>query len=169
MLLKKICMLGAYAVGKTSLVSRFVYRLYDERYHSTVGVRIDKAKVEAGGQSLELMLWDLEGDDELAPLRQSYLRGAAGYILVGDGTRPATFDAIETIQRNAREVLGDVPFVVAVNKCDLSSAWALEDAWLGRARARGWTCVETSAKTGVGVPELFVALAERLAGPIRDV
>ena len=87
MIRKKVCMLGAYAVGKTSLVMRFVKNVFSERYRTTIGVRIHKKELELDGRPFGLLLWDLHGDDEFQEVRDSYLRGAAGFLLVADGTR----------------------------------------------------------------------------------
>ena len=87
MIQKKICMLGTFAVGKTSLVQRFVESIYSDKYHTTVGVKIDKKLVAVGGQEIMMLLWDIEGAETAHELRKSYLRGAAGYLLVADGTR----------------------------------------------------------------------------------
>ena len=90
MLQKKICMLGSFAVGKTSLVRRYVESIYSDVYHTTVGVKIDKKTVQVGEQEVGLVLWDLYGEDEFQKMRWSYVRGASGYLLVADGTRRAT-------------------------------------------------------------------------------
>ena len=74
MLKKKICMVGQFAVGKTSLVRRFVDSIFDERYLTTIGVKIDRKDVTIDGKSITLMLWDLAGEDELAQLNVSHLR-----------------------------------------------------------------------------------------------
>ena len=78
MIQKKICMLGSFAVGKTSLVARFVRSIYSEKYHTTVGVKIDKKQVQFDGKSMNLILWDLYGEDEFQKVHMSYLRGASG-------------------------------------------------------------------------------------------
>src|SRR5262252_7835425 len=100
MLKKKICMVGQFAVGKTSLVRRFVDSIFDERYHTTVGVKVDRKDVTIDARSVTLMLWDIAGEDDLAQLKVSHLRGASGYILVVDGCRAASFSkAVELQQR----------------------------------------------------------------------
>ena len=87
MLQKKICMLGGFGVGKTSLVSRFVSSMFSDKYLTTVGVKVDKKTVPIDSGEMTLMLWDIYGQDEFQTVRDSYLRGASGYLLVADGTR----------------------------------------------------------------------------------
>jgi small GTP-binding protein len=163
MLQKKICMLGSFSVGKTSLVKRFVESIFSERYLTTVGVKIDKKVVTAGGGELMLMLWDLYGEDEYQKIRMSYLRGASGYLLVADGTRPATLDKALAIQEEAEKNFGPTPYVVALNKFDLTAEWEIpteREAEVG-GRARG-AVVRTSAKTGEGVELAFDLLAKTM-------
>jgi len=163
MLQKKICMLGSFSVGKTSLVKRFVESIFSERYLTTVGVKIDKKVVTAGGGELTLMLWDLFGEDEYQKIRMSYLRGASGYLLVADGTRPATLDKALAIQEEAEKNFGPTPYVVALNKCDLTAEWEIpteRETEIG-GRALG-AVVRTSAKTGEGVELAFDSLAKAM-------
>jgi small GTP-binding protein len=156
---KKICMVGQFGVGKTSLVRRFVDSDFDERYHSTIGVKIDRKDVAIGSVSVTMMLWDLAGEDDLAQLRVSHLRAASGYILVADGCRAASLaKAIELQQRIAHQ-LGPLPFVLVLNKADLRDRWEVQDAALSE---HGWPTFETSAKAGTGVEEMFRALAGKL-------
>ncbi|MBO9512842.1 MAG: GTP-binding protein [Variovorax sp.] len=163
MLQKKICLLGAFGVGKTSLVRRYVDTIFSDTYLTTVGVKIDKKVVRAGAEDLALILWDIAGEDEVAAVRVSYLRGAAGYLLVVDGTRPETLDTAESIQRRIVAELGAVPFFVLLNKSDLQEDWALPAARIEALEAEGWTFRRTSAKTGLNVEEAFMELATRLA------
>ena len=155
-------MLGAFAVGKTSLVRRFVKSIFSEKYKTTLGVKIDKKQVHVKGDEVNLLLWDLPGEDDFQSLQESYLRGASGYLLVGDGTRSDTLDTAFRIQKKTEAVLGKVPFILVINKSDLSEAWDLEPGTLNDLRERGLTVFETSAKTGKGVEEVFVRLAEQM-------
>ena len=163
MLQKKICLLGAFGVGKTSLVRRYVDTIFSDTYLTTVGVKIDKKMVTVGAEELALILWDIAGEDEVAAVRVTYLRGAAGYLLVVDGTRPETLDTAESIQRRIVAELGQVPFFVLLNKSDLQEDWALPSARIEALEADGWIFHRTSAKTGIGVEEAFQELAARLA------
>ena len=159
MLKKKICLVGQFGVGKTSLVRRFVDSIFDERYLTTIGVKIDRKDVTVGSESITLMLWDLAGEDDLAQLNASHLRGASGYILVADGCRVASFAKAVELQQRIEDQLGSMPFVLVLNKVDLRDRWEIKDAALAE---RGWPVFETSAKAGTGVEEMFLALAGKL-------
>ena len=106
MLQKKICLLGAFGVGKTSLIRRYVDSIFSDAYLTTVGVKIDKKVLTVGTEEMALILWDIAGEDEIAAVRVSYLRGAAGYLLVVDGTRPETLDTAESIQKRITAEIG---------------------------------------------------------------
>jgi len=163
MLKKKVCLVGQFGVGKTSLVRRFVDSIFDERYLSTVGVKIDRKDVTVGSESVTLMLWDLAGEDEVAQLNLSHLRGASGYILVVDGCRANSLaKAIELQQRIAGQ-FGPLPFVLVLNKADLREQWEVQNKAVSE---RGWATFETSAKAGSGVEEMFRALAEMVVSEI---
>jgi small GTP-binding protein len=156
---KKICMLGYYGVGKTSLVSQFVNHLFADKYQTTVGVKIDKKTVEVEGQEIALMLWDVAGEEDNAPVKLSHVRGARGYLLVADGRRGKTLDAALNIQQRVEDEIGHLPFLLLVNKADERASWEVQDIALAKLAARGWTVLETSAKTGEKVEEAFLTLA----------
>jgi small GTP-binding protein len=160
---KKICLLGSFAVGKTSLAERFVQSIFSDRYRTTVGVRIHKKAIQIGDQVLNLIIWDLAGEDELVVLRTAYLRGAAGYVLVADGTRPDTLDKVIDLHHRARTELGNVPFLLVVNKMDRSDEWAIQDAALQDLSTRGWPIMRASAKSGYGVAEAFRQIAQKVS------
>jgi small GTP-binding protein len=162
MIQKKVCLLGTFAVGKTSLVRRFVDSIYSDKYHTTVGVKIDKRVVASGDQEMTLMIWDVEGVENQQELRTSYLRGASGYLLVADGTRRDTLQQAVSIQQRAEEILGRVPYVLLLNKADLAEQWEIEAEQSESLRNNGWEIITTSARTGLGVEEAFHLLAERM-------
>ncbi|NJD20836.1 MAG: GTP-binding protein [Gemmatimonadetes bacterium] len=165
MIKKKIAMLGAHGVGKTSLVQRFVKSIFSDKYLSTVGVKIDKKAVDVDGVEVELLLWDIAGEEERFAVPLSYLRGTAGFLLVMDGTRADTLaTALDLHQRTVQEV-GEVPFVVAVNKSDLVDAWEIDEGALEALRGKGWTIFKSSAKLGTGVEEAFLTVARGMVAP----
>ncbi|MGQ0647093.1 MAG: Rab family GTPase [Gemmatimonadaceae bacterium] len=155
---RKICMLGATAVGKTSLVRRFVESMFSEKYQATIGVKIDRRLVDIDGAQVSLLLWDLQGEDDLQKVRTSYLRGAAGLIFVADGTRPETVDTARTIQQSAIDTIGEVPSILLLNKADLSSAWAVDDATVAERGPARVPVMRTSARSGERVDEAFAHL-----------
>lgn len=169
MLQKKVCMLGSFSVGKTSLVRRFVSSIFSDAYLTTVGVKIDKKVLKAGAEDVTLILWDLYGEDEFQKMRMSYLRGAAGYLVVADGTRRSTLEKALSLFDEVVKTLGPVPFVLALNKCDLTEKWEIESAKENELAGRGWRLIHTSAKTGEGVEQIFQTLTEMmLAGPASE-
>jgi small GTP-binding protein len=158
---KKVCMLGDRCVGKTSLVRRYVESMFSDKYLATIGVKIDRKAVPAGAETVELLLWDIEGADELQTFQSAYLRGASGYLFVADGTRPPTLETALRIRKQAA-VLGDLPCILALNKCDLAEAWSIPKKEIDRLTRNGWTVIQTSAKTGAGVEEAFKRLAAQM-------
>ncbi len=162
MITKKICMLGAFAVGKTALVQQYVHSLFTDRYLSTVGVKISKKRLDVDGKDISLVLWDLEGKDDYVDVNISYLRGAMGFFTVADGTRPETLDVALSLRELALSLVGDVPNILLVNKADLAPAWKLSEERLATLEGRGITWFRTSAKTGLAVNESFAALARAM-------
>ena len=157
MIQKKVCLVGAPAVGKTSLVRRFVEGQFADEYLTTIGVSISRKVVALDGASVSLVVWDINGDDAFAPIRASYLRGAAAVLLVADGTRPATLDRALALQADLEAAHGPIPTVLALNKADLE--WSLDPAALDALRADRRAVHETSAKSGAAVEAAFLDLA----------
>jgi small GTP-binding protein len=160
---KKICLLGAFGVGKTSLTRRFVDSIFSDTYLTTVGVKIDKKTVAVNGNSVNLLIWDIAGEDEVSAVRTSYLRGAAGYLLVVDVTRAQTLAVAKSISERVAKEVGDVPFLCLLNKTDVEE-WDISDAHIEEIELQGWTVLRTSAKTGAGVEAAFSDLARRITG-----
>ena len=155
-------MLGGFSVGKTSLVRRYVSSIFSETYLTTVGVKIDKKTVELSDRAVSLILWDLAGEDNLSSLRMSYLRGSAGYVLVADGTRPATLEVALSLRQRVEADYGALPFVLLLNKSDLKEQWAL-GVEIEELKRSGWWVRASSARTGESVEEAFKDLAIRVA------
>jgi small GTP-binding protein len=159
---KKIALLGAAGVGKTSLVRRFVDSLFDDKYLTTIGVKVDKKALRVGADDVMLMIWDVAGAEEHFSVPSSYVKGAAGYLLVADGTRPDTLDTALQITDQIATDIGPLPFVLVVNKKDLVHAWHDDATRLDSLRARSVAVLTSSAKTGEGVEEAFARLASAI-------
>lgn len=159
MIQKKVCMVGVFATGKTSLVHRFVHSLFSAKYHSTVGVKIDRKQVQVGTEQVNLLLWDIEGRTPEQEIPESYLKGAHAVLYVADGTRRETVDQLYSLRDHVRSAAGDVPSVVALNKHDLTDQWIVTPADTAKLITAGFHAVTTSAKSGEGVEDAFRWLA----------
>jgi small GTP-binding protein len=155
-----MCLLGSFSVGKTSLVRRFVYDMFDDKYIGTIGVKVSRKQVlvqhGSGQVQLNMLLWDMADSDEFVQIRPSYERGSAGAVLVCDLTRPETLHCLRSL---ATEFLSACPhacLIVAANKCDLVDERGLtqEQVVEMAASLHAPYCL-TSAKTGQGVEDLF--------------
>ena len=167
MIYKKVCILGAPGVGKTSLIQRFVNGLFDERYLVTIGAKIDARTVVTPSGEVQLMLWDLNGDEMFERVQTSYLRGMHGYLLVFDLTRPETLEFALRLRETVEARGGNVPSIIIANKADLHTAAQVSAAQVSAAqvstaqleplKSHGLTL--TSSKTGDGVEAAFATLA----------
>ncbi len=164
MIQKKICMLGAVGVGKTSLVKQFVESIFSEKYHSTIGVKVDKKVVRVEKREVTMMLWDIQGEDEDFQIKPSFLRGASGYILVVDLTRKSTLESAKRIQLMIEDEIGSVPFQILFNKNDLTEEIDIDHTWM--VEFAGEKVLRTSAKTGENVEEAFLGLASKMIAAI---
>lgn len=153
-------MVGAFAVGKTSLVQRFVDNIFSDRYLTTIGVKISKKELQVDGKSLQILLWDIQGEDELSKMHLSYLRGASAIVYVVDGTRSSTLQTALSIKNLADETAGSrIPCVFLFNKSDLSPVWELTDDDLNSVSSLGLDIHRTSARDGEGVENAFLSLS----------
>lgn len=156
---KKICLLGEFAVGKTSLVRRFVEGRFEDKYLSTIGVKISRRVLLRPSSQLNLLVWDLAGSEEFNS-QSAYVRGAAGAVVVCDLTRRETLAGLERYAKQMQAANGPVPLVFAANKADLTQERVIAEAEL-HAVAQTWhaSLWHTSAKTGHNVEAAFEALA----------
>ena len=154
MLKKKICMVGDFAVGKTSLTQKFVNNVFSDKYLTTVGVKIDTAMVN----QTKLVVWDIAGRDSLSPINSNYLVGASGVILVADGTRSDTLMAVPKLKELVVSKIGEVPMALAINKCDLPD-WDVTPEHIALFEEQKLLPEYTSAKDGDNVEKLFAMVA----------
>jgi len=159
----KVCMLGDFGVGKTSLVARFVHSTFSEKYLTTVGVKVDSKELDLAGHApCKLVVWDIAGRSHLDALNMTYLRGASALLLVADGTRERSLHTALDLLMQSRTLLPEAEVVLAVNKLDLVEQWEIAPAALEELR-RTLPVHETSARTGEGVEAIFADIATRLA------
>jgi small GTP-binding protein len=160
---KKVCLLGDFAVGKTSLIRRFVEDRFDDRYLSTIGVKISRKPMEMADFTLNLLIWDLAGGDDFSKSGASYLRGAVAALIVCDLTRPDTLAGYEYYADQMGQINPDAHLLFAGNKADLTEDRAItpEDLQALSQKLNG-TYLDTSAKTGHQVEMAFQLLAQQI-------
>ena len=164
----KVCLLGDNAVGKTSLVRRFLDNVFETRFAGAIGFRVDRkvVNVTASGDVVELtmMIWDLAESEDLDQVCTSYFRGAAGAVLVCDMTRPKTLGSLRAYAAAMSRINPQARFVVAANKDDLILDPGLAEKQLQALAAElQASYFLTSAKTGNAVETLFRELGRALA------
>ncbi len=158
---KKIVVLGHFGVGKTSLIRRFVTDTFSDNYKVTIGVHITKKVVEISAkETISLILWDLEGTDDIETIRKAYLLGTHGVVFVFDITRPSTFQHLKSDLKIVSEKIPNTPLMVVGNKTDLVDAKELQITLDENEITVDFL---TSAKTGFAVDDLFTKLANQLA------
>lgn len=160
MIKHKVMMLGMWGVGKTSLVQRFVSRIYDDSYHSTIGVKIDKKVVHFDNKDVTLLLWDIAGAEDQFSIPMRYLHGTSGYLIVIDGTRKASLDCASELMQSIKQNLGEIPYIPIINKSDL--AWEITPEEVTQYLDHKGPIFKSSAKTGENVEAAFLALAKAL-------
>lgn len=164
--IKKVALIGDSAVGKTSLIRRFVIDVFDDKYIATVGAKVSKRDLEYQLPDktvyLTLMLWDILGQKDYKKMRTQGLTGAHGVILVTDLSRPDTVTSSESFWLpEIWDIVPDVPIVFVGNKYDLvdekaASILALREV----ARKAEMPMILASAKTGENVGATFRKIGE---------
>lgn len=170
---KKILLLGDPAVGKTSLVRRFVIDAFSDRYLITIGTKTSRKVLEFDFPELslhiklQLYIWDVFGQQGMPRAYTMYFKGAEAAILVFDHTRPPTFASLDRFWTALTDVCGEIPGVIASNKADLQRHEDIADrAIADKAAAFKMKSLATSAKTGKNVEEAFRTLGSQLLAPM---
>jgi len=166
-LIMKVCLLGDGAVGKTSLIRKFVFDEFDDGYLATIGTKITKKPMTlVSGEeafNLTLMISDIVGQVEFERIHKQYYRGSKAGIFVCDLTRTETLRSVDWWLESFRQVTGNVPIVLLGNKSDLKERRAVSDSDLAKYASRfGCSHYITSAKTGINVEKAFLEVGRAL-------
>lgn len=161
--IKKICLLGDPAVGKTSLILRFVQHTFSPRYLSTIGAVVYKKQVELEDAVIDLMIWDIAGQETFDAVKLAYFKGADGSFIVCDSSRDTTYEHLEDWINSFSRVQKNSKFVFLANKIDLATdIKAIEEKMKSTAEKHKTQFFFTSAKEGTNVERAFSVLAEKI-------
>ncbi|MDI6916215.1 MAG: tetratricopeptide repeat protein [Thermoplasmatales archaeon] len=165
-LMKKICLVGDPAVGKTSLVRRYVYDMFDDKYLYTIGAKITKKVIDISypthDVNFTLMIWDIEGQKGIGKVHSTYYRGADATIIVCDVTMKETLENIPNWKDAVFKVTGEIPLVFLANKIDLPNKVFNEKEIKAVASEFKAPYLFTSAKTGENVENAFITVSKLL-------
>ncbi|HUX99916.1 MAG TPA: GTP-binding protein [Candidatus Deferrimicrobium sp.] len=168
----KLCVLGDGAVGKTSMIIRHVDKRFIEEYKPTIGfdIALKTIKIQEEGIEAELLIWDLAGQTIFETIREEYLQGTNGALLLFDLTQKATFDHIRAWLKELITFAGDVPFILVGNKADLTDQRVIseEEGKKLATELKAIEYIETSAKTGVQVEAAFEKIIKTIIHRLRN-
>ncbi len=164
---QKIVLLGDFAVGKTSLINRYVYNIFSEKYIATLGVRVSKKEItiQHNGRNIGvvILLWDINSEDRFQRVLPQYIMGARGAVIVADVTRPETIDNLKKHVEYFYEHAGQKSIVISYNKIDLVDSSSLERI---KSEIKGIPTLSklenffTSAKENENIEKVFTRIAE---------
>ncbi|MHA1380212.1 MAG: Rab family GTPase [Candidatus Helarchaeota archaeon] len=173
----KLIMVGSGGVGKTSLIKKYVENTFSESYKETIGVNILIKDLQIDNKRVQLLCWDVAGQEKFGRVRQMYYRGASAAMVVFDLTKPSSYLAVPDFVQDFRNIQGDVPLILIGNKIDLRSEMEkvpkslMKDDLAPVPTEKGLEMkelikaidyIETSAKTGELVQQAFEKLARKL-------
>jgi len=173
--IKKVCLLGDPAVGKTSLIQRYVYDLFDEKYLSTIGTKPSVKNLVHGDNEVILTIWDIAGQETFQNVHNSYFNGAAGAILVCDITRPETIGSLTHWSHRFHSATKDSPVVLVSNKWDMledgpdspedtpgPGSLKIEQDILSFSKIEGCEYIRASAKEKLNIEAIFTTLVKQI-------
>ncbi len=164
----KICLLGYYGVGKTSLVYRWIENRFSKDFKSTLGVNLLKKKLTIDGNSISAQIWDLGGQDSYQNLRKLYIEGAQGALAVFDVTNRTSFSVLGDWISSFKNLRPDAPILLIGNKIDLEDLAVKEEEAKAFAAQKGMDIMFTSAKTGHQVEDAFQELIQKILKQLKE-
>ena len=164
---RKVVVIGDPAVGKTSLIKRWVQDVFDDRYLNTIGAKVMKKELGVTRPDtgeivdLKLILWDIAGQETFDSVKKAYYRGASGAIVICDVTRRDTMEHMHRWIENLFDVSDVIPMVIIINKIDRDSEFTFsEEEVIDEFAPYGAGVYQTSAKTGTNVDMVFHELGK---------
>ncbi|GAA5867848.1 hypothetical protein JCM1840_003464 [Sporobolomyces johnsonii] len=166
----KLVFLGEQSVGKTSLITRFMYDTFDNTYQATIGIDFLSKTMYLEDRTVRLQLWDTAGQERFRSLIPSYIRDSSVAVVVYDITNRTSFLNTSKWVDDVRSERGnDVIIVLVGNKTDLNDKRQVTtDEAEQKAKELNVMFIETSAKAGHNVKTLFRKIAQALPGMERE-
>ena len=163
----KVLLLGAPAVGKTSILYRFVKNQFSYDYITTIGINYLTKEIDMDKKDFaKLVIWDIAGQKKFKFLRKQYYEGTQGALVIFDLTQSKTFEALETwISELFSLIQKKIPIIIIGNKVDLIEEVGRSidfDVVKEYAENKDSIYIETSAKTGENVEDAFRELTHRM-------
>ena len=129
---------------------------------SGLGLTVRKKQIHYNSRKVDLDIWDIGGEDKVNEINRNLMINMDGYIIVMDSTRFSTLNRAVSIRKRAKKISAKIPFICILNKSDLSKESEITKRALAGLTAKGWTVINTSAKTGPGVNKAFMALIAKM-------
>ena len=162
---KKVCILGARAVGKTSLIRRFLGNDFSDDYAATSGADLSKIVLDIDGEKVQLMLWDIQGEENPARDALEYTRNLSAVIYVVDGTRLETLEPALELRQMVEEQHGSsIPSIMLFNKSDLAKDWEISSNMINDVENDGIFALLISSREGSGVNTAFSLITRVMLG-----
>ncbi|WP_395044102.1 Rab family GTPase [Flavobacterium sp.] len=156
---KKVVLVGHFGVGKSSLMRRFVQNTFSDNYIVTIGVHILKKEIKVEKTNLTLIIWDIEGKDDITTIRSSYLLGTSGFVYVIDPTRPQTYDRFNEGLEFLKTTYPKAQIVAVANKSDLINVDEFKTLLESKNIAIDFFA---SAKEGIEIENLFQTIGAKM-------
>ncbi len=160
----KLCLLGEASVGKTSLLFRYIENKFKDNYKATLGVNLLKKDINVEGYGpTTVQIWDLGGQESFKSLRQLYLEGANGALIIFDMSQRKTYEKLDEWVNSFIEARGQQQLLLVGNKMDLTGNIKVkEEEVKGYAKKNNMKFILTSAKTGENVEKAFLELIKNI-------
>jgi len=157
----KLLIIGDAGVGKSSILVRFADNIFTPSYITTIGVDFKIRTIELNGQKIKLQIWDTAGQERFRTITATYYRGAHGVLVVFDVTEPQTFLNVKKWLSEISNHCDDVPRVLVGNKLDAPNRVVDQKDAETYANQQNIKYFETSAKTNIGVEEMFTEITRQ--------
>ena len=159
---KKIIIIGEPAVGKTSLIKKFISGQFSTDYKVSIGTNMFIKEINLDSvRNIKLQIWDIAGQERWTEMRHIYYKGTDGAIIVGDITRKKTFEQIENFWcPDLDKYCENIPKIMLANKEDLVKDISMEELKTYGQKINAKSIIYTSAKLGTNVNKAFKLISE---------